>query len=91
MAVDVLTMPTARAPMRLGLLRDDRPKDAEIVQRWEYAPPKKGKCVIEVFADETTTSVVGDASVDQRVAAESSRTRGTPDLVATAENEEESR
>lgn len=52
MAVDVLTLPTARAPMRLGFLRDDRPKDAEIVQRWEYAAPGKGRCEIEVFADE---------------------------------------
>lgn len=50
MAIDVLCMPTSRAPNRLGFLRDDRPKDAEIIQQWEYAPPKKGRCVIEVFS-----------------------------------------
>ncbi len=51
MAIDVLCMPNARAPRRLGLIRDDRPTDAEIVQRWEPAKAGSGMVLIEVFAD----------------------------------------
>lgn len=34
---------------RLGYLRDDRPSDCEIVQRWEKASPRKGFCILEIW------------------------------------------
>jgi hypothetical protein len=33
----------------LGYLRDDRPSDCEVVQSWEYAPPRRGFGLIEVW------------------------------------------
>lgn len=51
-AVDVLTMRTPRAQRRLGLIRDDKPSAAEVVQWWEPAPPRKGFVVIEVWTGE---------------------------------------
>jgi len=45
-AVDRLTVNNSG----LGFLRDDRPSDAEIIQYWEPAPPKKGCVMIEVRA-----------------------------------------
>lgn len=51
MAIDLLCVPAGRRKQGLGLLRDDRPKDAEIVQWWEPAPPKKGFLYIEVRAE----------------------------------------
>jgi hypothetical protein len=49
MAIDVLCVPTTRSPRRLGIIRDDRPKEAEIVQSWEPAKRGQGFVVIEVF------------------------------------------
>jgi hypothetical protein len=49
MAVDVLCLPDSRARNRLGFLVDDKPKCAEIIQRWEPAKPKDGFVLIEVF------------------------------------------
>jgi hypothetical protein len=37
-------------PNRLGYLRDDRPADADVHQLWEYAPPKQGFGLVEVFS-----------------------------------------
>lgn len=47
-AVDVLCVPTARARNRLGWIRDDRPSDADIDQRWEPAPKGQGFVYIEI-------------------------------------------
>lgn len=44
MAVDKLCV----GPKRLGFLRDDRPKDCEVHQVWEAAPPGGGCVVVEV-------------------------------------------
>lgn len=52
MAVDVLCKPTSRAPRRLGFLRDDRPKDAEVSQHWEPARKGEGFVLIQVFTGE---------------------------------------
>jgi len=54
MAVDVLTMPTGRAMNRLGLIEDDRPAKAEVIQRWEPAKRGEGFCLIEVWTGEAT-------------------------------------
>lgn len=48
-AVDRLCLPTKRRKNGLGLLRDDRPADAEIHQQWEYVPRGEGFVVIEVW------------------------------------------
>lgn len=52
-AIDVLCAPNERAPRRLGLIRDDKPKDAEIVQRWEPAKPGAGMVLIDVYEGTT--------------------------------------
>lgn len=36
----------------LGYLRDDRPSDCEVDQSWEYAPPKQGFGLVEVWTGE---------------------------------------
>jgi len=48
MAVDALCVPAGRRTEGMGYLRDDRPKDAEIVQWWEPAKRGKGCVYIEV-------------------------------------------
>lgn len=50
MAVDLLCVPAARRYDGLGLLRDDRPKDAEIKQWWEQGRRGEGFVYIEVRA-----------------------------------------
>lgn len=50
MPIDALCVPQGRRKEGLGLLRDDRPKDAEIVQWWEPAKRGKGFVYIEVRA-----------------------------------------
>lgn len=50
-AVDALCVPSGRRTWGLGYLRDDRPKDAEIVQWWEPAPQGGGFGLIRVFSD----------------------------------------
>ena len=50
-AVDALCVPAGRRTWGLGYLRDDRPKDAEIVQWWEPAPQRGGFGMIRVFSD----------------------------------------
>lgn len=52
MAVDLLCVPAGRRKQGLGLLKDDRPKDAEVVQWWEPAPPKRGFLYLEVRAEQ---------------------------------------
>ena len=47
-AIDTLCVPTPRSPCRLGFLRDDRPRDAEVHQWWEPAPKGQGFVYIEV-------------------------------------------
>lgn len=51
-AVDVLTLPKPRSPNRLGLIVDDRPSAAQVVQWWEPAPPRRGFAYIEVWTGE---------------------------------------
>ncbi len=46
MAIDRLMV----GPQRLGYLRDDRPSDCEIVQRWERAPAGKGFAILEIWS-----------------------------------------
>ena len=41
----------------LGYLRDDRPADVEIHQWSEYVPPRKGFCLVEVFAGDPAAVV----------------------------------
>lgn len=50
LAVDLLCVPAGRRKTGLGLLRDDRPADAEVVQWWESAKAKEGFVWIEVRA-----------------------------------------
>jgi len=52
-AVDVLCAPTERAKNRLGWLRDDRPKYAEIQQWWEPESKGQGFVHIEVRSGES--------------------------------------
>jgi len=52
MAIDVLCVRTERAPMRLGIVRDDKPKDAIVKQWWEPAKKGEGFCYIEVWSGE---------------------------------------
>ena len=47
-AVDILCVGTSRSSNRLGLLRDDRPKDADVHQHWEPARQGEGFVYIEV-------------------------------------------
>lgn len=51
MAIDLLCVPQGRRKIGLGFLRDDRPKDAEIVQWWEPAKRGEGFLYIEVRAE----------------------------------------
>lgn len=48
MAVDMLCVPAARRTEGLGFLRDDRPKDIELVQWWEPAKRGNGLVYIEI-------------------------------------------
>lgn len=50
MAVDLLCVPAGRRKEGIGYLRDDRPRDTEVVQWWEPAKPKAGFVYIEVRA-----------------------------------------
>lgn len=47
--VDALCVPTKQRRWGLGYLRDDRPKDAEIVQWWEPGPRGGGFGLVRVF------------------------------------------
>lgn len=47
--VDALCVPAGRRKWGLGLLRDDRPKDADVVQWWEPAPQRAGFGLVRVF------------------------------------------
>jgi hypothetical protein len=38
----------------LGLIRDDKPSLCDVRQRWEYAPPKLGFCLVEVYTGAET-------------------------------------
>ena len=51
MAVDALCVPAARRKDGLGFLRDDRPKDAEVIQYWEPAKRGAGLVYIEIRSD----------------------------------------
>lgn len=48
MAVDALCVPAGRRKDGLGLLRDDRPRDAEVWELWHPAPRGAGLVYIEV-------------------------------------------
>ena len=48
LAIDCLCVPQGRRRDGLGLLRDDRPRDAEIWQLWHPAPRGAGLVYIEV-------------------------------------------
>ena len=52
-AVDILCLPTARAPNRLGIIVDDKPSRATVVQWWEPAKKNQGFVVIEVWSGST--------------------------------------
>jgi len=47
-SVDCLCAPTERSPNRLGIIRDDAPRFAEIEQWWEPAPRGDGWVYVEV-------------------------------------------
>lgn len=51
-AVDALCVPAARRKDGLGFLRDDRPKDIELVQWWEPAKRGEGFVYIEIRSGE---------------------------------------
>lgn len=51
MAVDALCVPAGRRKEGLGYLRDDRPKDAEVVQFWEPAKRGEGLVYIEIRSE----------------------------------------
>lgn len=51
-AIDALCARTERAPNRLGVIRDDRPRDAQIEQWWEPAPRGRGFVLIEVWTND---------------------------------------
>lgn len=51
MAVDALCVPAGRRKEGLGYLRDDRPKDAEVVQFWEPAKRGEGFVYIEIRSE----------------------------------------
>jgi hypothetical protein len=48
LAVDKLCAPDGKSRARMGYLRDDRPKDAEVVQWWEPAKQGEGLVYIEI-------------------------------------------
>lgn len=54
MAVDKLCAPDGKSRERMGYLRDDRPKDIELVQWWEPAKRGEGLVYIEIRSGVTT-------------------------------------
>lgn len=73
-AVDALCVPVGRRKRGLSLIRDDKPKDVEIVQRWEKAKQGQGFVLVEVYDDPS-------ASQERAPRARSSRSRGEPQTI----------
>ncbi len=47
--VDLLQVPRRNRQRGLGLIWDDSPRHTDVEERWEYAPRKTGKVIVEVF------------------------------------------
>ena len=53
----------------LGYLRDDRPSDCDVVQAWEYAPPRAGFVLVDVFTGDPAAVVPARKPSKRRSAA----------------------